>query len=65
MLEEHGSMKKKKEALTLINDLLATALEDDKRHKAWCLKNNKAQQAEGESFWVFHLKVLKELVEEE
>ena len=66
MLEDIiGNMRRKKEALTLIGDLLETAREEDKLHKAWCIQNHKAQQAEGESFHVFHLKVLKELIERE
>ena len=49
-------------ALNLLDQLIQKAEEEDATHKAAAIKNNKASQAVGESWMVFHLKALKELL---
>jgi|LUMV01.1.fsa_nt_gb hypothetical protein len=50
-------------ALNLLDQLIQKAEEEDKLHKAAAIENNKACQAVGESWMVFHLKALKELLD--
>jgi len=55
--------EKEKKILNLINQLLEQAKEDDLLHQRAAIAAHKASGAVGESWFVFHLKVLKELVE--
>jgi len=57
--------KKRAQALQLVSQMLEIALEEDQNHKAAAIQNHKGSQAIGESFWVFHLKALKNLLSEE
>jgi hypothetical protein len=49
-------------ALTLLHTLIEKATEDDQQFKAQKLKNHKALEATGESFQLFHLKGLREIL---
>lgn len=58
-------MKSKIEnAVTLAEDILQGAIEKDEEWKREQIAKGKARQAVGESFFVFHLKTLKKLLEE-
>ena len=52
-----------KAAIHLLDEILVEAEYQDKIHKIQSLKNNKASQSIGESWMVFHLKSLRELLE--
>ena len=61
--KEKEKMKSNKEvALQLISQLIDQATAEDRERKAALVKAHKAQQAVGESFSLFHLKALKELI---
>ena len=49
-------------ALDLLDQIIQNAKQKDETHKMTALKNHKASQAVGESWMVFHLKVLRELL---
>jgi len=51
-------------ALVLADDILKSAIEKDEEYKKEMIANGKARQAVGESFFVFHLKTLKKLLQE-
>lgn len=51
-------------AVTLTEDLLQSALEKDKEWKADMIAQGKGRLAVGDSYFVFHLKTLKNLLEE-
>ena len=57
--------KKHAQALQLVSQMLDIALEEDQNPKAMAIQNHKGSPAIGESFWVFHLKALKDLLSEE
>ena len=52
-----------KTAIDLLDEILIEAEHQDKIHKAQSLRSNRASQSVGESWMVFHLKALKELLE--
>lgn len=54
-----------KQALDLIDQLIEIEQQREREFKSWCLANHKANQTDGESKMLYHLKVLKELVKEE
>jgi len=49
-------------SLNLLNQIIERAEEDDRVHKAAAIKNNKASQSIGESWMVFHLKALRDVL---
>lgn len=57
-------MKNKQKAIALLDQILQMAKSDDAVHR---MKNreSKASTTIGESWYVFHLKLLKELIEED
>lgn len=55
--------KRDERALRLVDYLISEAEKIDKIHCRNAIKNHKASEAIGESSLVFHLKVLKELLE--
>ena len=55
--------EKNKKALNLVNQLLEQALLDDEEYKKQMVALHKGSKAVGEGWFVFHLKVLKELLE--
>ena len=57
-------MKPKKEALNLLDEILDRAIVEDEQHKQRMLKEGKGSKSLGESWMVFHLKMLKELIKE-
>jgi hypothetical protein len=52
-----------KTAIDLLDEILIEAEHQDKIHKAQSLRGSRASQSVGESWMVFHLKALKELLE--
>ena len=56
--------EKNKNALNLVNQMLEQALLDDEEHKKRMVTLNKGGKAVGEGWWVFHLKILKETLED-
>lgn len=57
-------MKTNKEhALVLLNDLLQLAETEDERWKLEQTARRKGEKTIGQSFWVHHLRLLKELLE--
>lgn len=56
--------KTKKNCKSLLNDMILTAKRQDEAHKAAAIKSGKGSQAVGESWMVFHLKVLKKHLDE-
>jgi hypothetical protein len=58
-------MKNKQEALTLLKDLIEVAENVDELHKKQSIENGKAVRAVGDSWMLFHLRVLRDLIEEE
>ena len=57
-------MKNKEKVLNFLDQIIEKAEADDYEYKAAALAANKASQAIGESWMVFHLKALKELIKE-
>ena len=57
-------MNKIDKALSLTNQLLEAAVEQDRHHRQRAIYESKGSQAIGNSFMVFHLTKLKELLEE-
>ena len=57
-------MKNKKIALNLLGEIIERAEEEDLTHKKKNINAN-ASATVGESWMLFHLKALKELIEEE
>ena len=56
--------KTKENCKSLLNDIILTAQDQDEAHKAAAIKAGKGSQAIGESWMVFHLKVLKDNLDE-
>lgn len=54
-----------KRALNLVDELLKMAVMQDEEHRKQALKEHKGSQAIGNSFMVFHLRKLKQLLSEE
>lgn len=57
------TMTDKEKAIQLVSQLIENAEVEDQKYKAASIKANKAQRAVGESFNLFHLKVLRDLIE--
>ena len=57
-------MKRKEEAEQLLDQILVQAQLADDKHKKKMMKEGKASEAAGESWMVFHLKLLKEIIKE-
>ena len=57
-------MKNKKIALELLNQMVEKAEKEDLCHKQKSYEEGRLEQATGESWMLFHLKALKELIEE-
>ena len=57
-------MQNKEKVLDFLNQIIERAEGEDYKHKAAALAANRASQAIGESWMVFHLKALKGLIEE-
>ncbi len=55
-------MTDKEKAMQLVDQLIENAEAEDQKHKVASIKANKAQRAVGESFSLFHLKVLRDLI---
>jgi hypothetical protein len=53
----------KKNILNLLNQIIEKAKTEDEEHKKRALSAHRGSQATGESWMVFHLKVLRELIE--
>lgn len=51
-------------ALRLLSQIIERAQEEDKLHKAIAIKQGNGANAVGESWMVFHLKALKEILEQ-
>ena len=58
-------MKNKKQALTLLSNLIHAASVADKEHKEKSIREGKADRAVGEGWILYHLKVLENLIQEE
>ena len=59
-------MKTNKElSIQLVNQLVERAEQENNAYKAECYKQGKSSKAIGESFMLYHLKVLKGLIEGE
>lgn len=56
--------KTKENCKSLLNDIILTAQEQDEAHKIAALKAGKGSQAIGESWMVFHLKALRDNLDE-
>ena len=56
--------EKIKIARGMIDEMLELARAQDERHKANAITANNAEQAIGESWEIFHLKALKELLDD-
>jgi hypothetical protein len=54
---------KKKIAIELLDQIIEEANGQDIKFKQQCISQGKSSDAQGESFMVFHLKALKNLVE--
>ncbi len=58
-------MKHKKEALTLLSNLIHAASVADQKHKEESIREGKAARAVGEGWILYHLKVLENLIQDE
>tara|TARA_R100000005_G_C4911369_1_gene148888 strand:- start:485 stop:661 length:177 start_codon:yes stop_codon:yes gene_type:complete len=56
---------KNKKSLDLLEQIIERAHYDDLLHKKKSIENHEASKAVGESWMLFHLKLLKELLENE
>jgi len=54
---------RKKRAIELLDQLIEEANRQDLKFKQDCISRGESSNAQGESFMVFHLKALKELIE--
>ena len=54
-----------KNAKNLLNQIIEEAEEDDRRHKIKSIKAANGEQAIGKSWMIYHLNVLKKLLNEE
>ena len=53
----------KEKYLSLIDQIIAEAEKDDLRLKDYWLLKNKGSRTEGDGFVLFHLRVLKDMIE--
>ena len=53
----------KENVITLLNQIIKKAEEEDKEHKIRMFSEHTCQKAEGTSWMVFHLNQLKKLIE--
>jgi len=58
-------MKNKQQALALLEDLIEASSNIDELHKKKSIQEGKAVRAVGESWLLFHLRVLRDLINEE
>jgi hypothetical protein len=58
-------MKNKRRALNLLEDLIEESSKTDELHKKKSMQEGKAVRAVGESWLLFHLRVLRDLINEE
>ena len=58
-------MKNKEQALSLLEDLIEVSKNADELHKKQSIRDGKAVRAVGESWMLFHLRVLRNLINEE
>jgi hypothetical protein len=56
--------KNKNNALVLLDELINLAQSEDDRYKVEMIARGKGERTLGQSFWVWHLNVLKEEVEQ-
>ena len=63
-MNQEGKEKLKKDCGSLLDDIITRAHEEDEAHKVAAIRAGKGSQAVGESWMVFHLKVLKEHLNE-
>jgi len=54
-----------KESLKLLDQIMEKAMFDDEEHKKEMIAKHKASKTVGESWMIFHLKKLKELIQKE
>tara|TARA_Y100000593_G_scaffold78394_1_gene145575 strand:- start:78 stop:287 length:210 start_codon:yes stop_codon:yes gene_type:complete len=54
-----------KESLKMLNQIIERAKIDDLLYKKQMIENHEASKAVGESWMIFHLKILKGLIEKE
>ena len=55
-------MDDKEKALDLLEQIIEKAVREDFKHKMNMISKNKGSQAAGESWMIYHLKALKELI---
>ena len=58
-------MKNREQALSLLEDLIEVSKNTDELHKKQSIKDGKAARAVGESWMLFHLRVLRDLIKGE
>ena len=54
-----------KRSINLLNQIIEKAEAEDLEYKQKMIKNHKASKSIGESWMIFHLKQLKEVIEKE
>ena len=57
-------IKNKQKVIDFLDQIIDHAEQEDKLHKLQAIQRHKASEAIGESWMVFHLKALKQLIEE-
>ena len=63
-MNSQEKQKAKDNCKALLNDIILTAEEEDEAHKIAAIKAGKGSQAIGESWMVFHLKALRDNLDE-
>ena len=63
-MNSEEKQKIKDNCKSLLNDIILTAEEEDETHKIASIKAGKCSQAIGESWMVFHLKALRDNLDE-
>lgn len=63
-MNSEEKQKIKDNCKALLNDIILTAKEEDEAHKIAAIKAGKGSQAIGESWMVFHLKALRDNLDE-
>ena len=57
-------MKNKTQVLGLLDQIIRQAKDNDNLHKAKMLKEGKGHKAIGDSWLVFHLNILRDIIDE-
>tara|TARA_Y100000310_G_C19954883_1_gene478528 strand:+ start:150 stop:335 length:186 start_codon:yes stop_codon:yes gene_type:complete len=57
--------EKIEKAICLVDEMISLAAEQDKKHKVNAIARNKAEEAVGESWELFYLKNLRDLLADE